>query len=128
MSEGLRPSRVKQLAWWLALLLAAGLPALVDGIVRGFGGHVAESMDYSDYRDGLSLAFVISAVMVLLLLQRPSRCLGLRFSFGFLLTVAWLAAALLPRPTCTERLYLGKQGVAAPQREEASEGPIDCGR
>lgn len=115
-----------QLKWWLSLAGSVALPALVDQGLRRWGGHFVPWIYYSDYRDWLSLAWVVSAVLVVWVLQQATRAWQLRFLFGSVLVVIWLLAAALPRPTCEERLVLGTGGRVVPT--DAPRADSDCGR
>ncbi|RZJ55953.1 MAG: hypothetical protein EON49_18755 [Acidovorax sp.] len=71
-------------------------------------------MYYGNYRDALSVCFLVSAALVAGLLRMPRRHAGLRGIGGLIFVTLWLLAAALPRPNCPEAVWLGKHGVTVP--------------
>jgi len=99
-------TRCKLFFWWLATITAVMFPLVANWIIENFGGYFIDRMDYGNYRDILSLCFLASAFSFAWLMSRPSKLFGLRFTVSFIVLVVYLLAAMLPRPSCDEFIYL----------------------
>ena len=106
------------------MLMAASLPFWCSWLVRAFGGHFTEWVYHSNFNSFVSATFVVSAALVVRLLRVPGACFGLRFTFGYLLVIAWLLAAVFYGSNCTEKLFLGTYGYPIDTREHEQDA---CG-
>ena len=103
-------TRRKLFFWWLATIAAVMFPLTVNWTIENLGGYFIDRMYYGNYRDILSLCFLASAFSFVWLMWLPSKLFGLRFTVSSIVLVVYLLAAMLPRPTCDEFIYLNAPG------------------
>lgn len=108
--------QLKRIRWWVAVVLAATLPITMNWCLENLGGYVTEWMYYGNYRDLMSLAFLVTAFLLGWLMTKPSGYLGLRFSFAYVSIVVCVLAAIAPRPTCEEKIFFDAIGSAKSAR------------
>lgn len=107
---------IKRFSWWAAVLFAVTLPITFNWMFENLGGYVVEWMYYSNYRDLLSLVFLLTAFLIGWLMTKPSRYLGMRFTFAFVSILACVLAALGPRPMCEEKKFFSVLGAERPKQ------------
>lgn len=96
------------------MVLATTLSFTVNWSIENLGGYLTEWMYYGNYRDLLSLVFLATAFLIGWLMTKPSDYLGLRFTFAFVSIIVCLLAAIAPRPTCDEKIFLRTLGSERP--------------
>ena len=106
---------MRLMRWWPLTGIVATLPLIVNWSILNLGGYVTDWIYYGDYRDLFSLSFLASAILYPWLMTKQSRFLSLRFTSSFVLILAYLFAAFLPRPMCPERVMLGPTAKIAPR-------------
>ena len=106
--------QIKRVRWWVAVVFATTLPITFNWSVENMGGYLTEWMYYGNYRDLLSLVFLLTAFLIGWLMSKPSDYLGLRFTFAFISIIVCLLAAIAPRPTCEEKIFFRALGAEMP--------------
>lgn len=115
-------TRRNQTIWWSAVLVATTLPFTFNELLVNFGGNITDWMYYGNYRDLISLVLLLSAGLVGWLMYKPSAYPGARFAFSAIVIVIYLLGAIMPRPTCEEKIFLGKWEGSATTQQTSSIG------
>src|SRR5262249_52765099 len=108
--SALMSPQIKHIRWWVAVVFATTLPFTFNWSIENLGGYLTEWMYYGNYRDLLSLVFLATAFLIGWLMTKPSNFLGLRFAFAFVSIIVCVLAAIAPRPTCEEKIFLHALG------------------